>query len=261
MADILTKIAAYKREEVSALKRDTSEAGLLQVASHQPAPAGFERALRAAPLPALIAEVKKASPSKGVIREDFDPIAITRAYEAGGATALSCLTDGPSFQGSTSIFRAVRSVTSLPMLRKDFLVDPIQVIEARAMGADAILVILSMTDDMLNRDLIQTAQDLGMDALIETHDAKEIDRALGLDATLIGINNRNLKTFHTTLDTFAAHAAKIPDTAVRVAESGIFTPADVERLITDGATALLVGESLMRQDDVEAATRKLIATS
>ena len=259
MADILAKIAAYKREEVTALCARTTKADLLRAAKAQPAPRGFEAALRAAPLPALIAEVKKASPSKGVIREDFDPVAIARAYQAGGAAALSCLTDTPSFQGSEAIFRTVRAAVDLPMLRKDFLVDPIQVIEARAMGADAILVILSMTDDALNRDLIQTAQALGMDALIETHDAAEIDRALALNATLIGINNRNLKTFHTTLDTFAAHAAKIPDTAVRVAESGIFTPEDVERLIGDGATALLVGESLMRQDDVERATQKLIA--
>ena len=258
MADVLSRIAAYKREEVAALKRARTAASLLSEAKAAPAPRGFTAALKAAARPALIAEVKKASPSKGVIREDFDPVAIAKAYQAGGAACLSCLTDEPSFQGSEAIFRDVRAAVDLPMLRKDFLVDPIQVVEARAMGADAILVILAMTEDGLNAELMAAAAELGMDALVETHDAAEIDRAVELGATLIGINNRDLRTFHTTLDTFAAHASRLPSDVVRVAESGIFTRADVARLAKDGADAILVGESLMRAEDVEAATRELL---
>ena len=256
MADILAEIAAYKREEVAALRPRAS--ALIDAAAAQSPALGFERALRDAPSIALIAEIKKASPSKGLIRADFNPATIARAYQEGGATCLSCLTDGPSFQGSEAAFREARTACTLPMLRKDFMVDPLQVVEARAMGADAILVILAMTDDGLNAELMAAAAEMGMDALVETHDAAEIDRAIALGATLVGINNRDLRTFHTTLDTFTTLAARLPDTAVRVAESGIFTPADVVRVERDGADAILVGESLMRQADVAQATRSLL---
>jgi len=256
VADILAQIAAYKREEVAALRPRAN--ALLAEAAGQSTPRGFEIALRATASIALIAEIKKASPSKGLIREDFEPANIARAYQAGGATCLSCLTDGPSFQGSETAFREAREACTLPMLRKDFMVDPLQVIEARAMGADAVLVILAMTDDGLNAELMSTAKEMGMDALIETHDAAEIDRAIALGATLVGINNRDLKTFHTTLDTFSTLAARLPDTAVRVAESGIASAGDVARVRRDGADAILVGESLMRQADIQSATRALL---
>ena len=204
-----------------------------------------------------ICEVKKASPSKGVIREDFDPVAIAEAYEAGGAYCLSVLTDGPGFQGSTAIFAQVRAATDLPLLRKDFMIDTVQVREARAMGADAILVILAMTDDATSRALMEEANALGMDALVETHTEDEVRRAVDLGATLIGINNRNLHTFETSLDTFERLAPLVPQHIPLVAESGIFTRADVERMTAAGARAFLIGESLMRQDDVEEATRAL----
>ena len=256
--DVLAKIAAYKVDEVAALKRERGEATLLSDARAQAPARGFADALRAAPIPALIAEVKKASPSKGVIREDFDSVAIARAYERGGAAALSCLTDGPGFQGSNAIFAAVRGATALPILRKDFFLDTAQVVEARAMGADAVLVILAMVDDAVARDLMDAADEFGMDALVETHDEAEVDRALGLGATLVGVNNRDLRTFDTTLDTFARLSRRIPDSCLRVAESGIFTRVDVERVVGDGAQAILVGESLMRAEDVETATLALV---
>ena len=251
--DILAKIAAYKVDEVAAIDADDIERRLAEIT----APRGFEAALRQAAPPALICEVKKASPSKGVIREDFDPATIARAYEAGGATCLSVLTDGPGFQGSAEIFATVRATTDLPLLRKDFMIDPLQIREARAMGADAILVILAMTDDQTSRRLMDEAAALGMDALVETHDASEIQRAIDLGATLIGINNRDLRTFETSLDTFDSLANMIPSGAHKVAESGIFTRADIDRLTTSGAESFLIGESLMRQDDIEGATRTL----
>ncbi len=259
MADVLSRIAEYKREEVEALKAATTEAELMSSAQARNAPRGFRQALETGSVsaPAIIAEVKKASPSKGIIREDFDPVAIAKSYQSGGATCLSVLTDAPSFKGSNAIFEDVRVNVGLPMLRKDFMVDTIQVIESRALGADCILVILAMIDDALARDLIDTAQDLGMDALIETHDQSEVERALSLDATLIGINNRNLKTFETALDTFGPLARLVPDDTTLVAESGIFTFDDIERLTGEGAQAFLIGESLMRQKDVEQAVREL----
>lgn len=251
--DILAKIAAYKIDEVADIDMASVETAL----PHAPAPRGFLQALRAATQPALICEVKKASPSKGVIREDFDPVAIAKAYDSGGAACLSVLTDGPGFQGSAGIFADVRAATDLPLLRKDFMIDPRQVREARAMGADAILVILAMTNDVVSKTLIDEANALGMDVLVETHDEDELRRAIGLGAPLIGINNRDLRTFETTLDTFDRLAPSVPTGTLLVAESGIFTRQEIERLRRAGAQAYLIGESLMRQTDVEAATRAL----
>lgn len=262
MVDILDKIAAYKREEVAQLFTRTSAAELDAAAKRADAPRGFLRALelRAAYGPALIAEVKKASPSKGLIREDFDPATIAKAYENGGAACLSVLTDGPSFRGSEAAFRAARAATTLPALRKDFMVDTVQIAESRAMGADCILIIMSMIDDALAAELFASAAHYGMDALIETHDRTEVERALKLGGRLLGINNRNLRTFETSLTTFKKLATDIPSDAFLVAESGIFTADDVLELAGYGAQGYLVGESLMRQDDVEAATRALIGT-
>lgn len=258
--DILAHIAAYKRDEVAALQTRTPLDDLRQQAADISPPHGFLSTLRAASGPALIAEVKKASPSKGVIRADFDPVAITKAYEAGGARCLSVLTDGPGFQGSAEIFAQVRRTTALPLLRKDFMLDPIQIAESRLMGADAILVILAMVDDVTAQALINEAARFGMDALVETHNAGEMERALELGATLIGVNNRDLHTFHTSLDTFAPLAAMVPEPVTLIAESGIFTAADIERLSNEGAQGFLIGESLMRQDDVEMATRNILST-
>ncbi|WP_298912356.1 indole-3-glycerol phosphate synthase TrpC [uncultured Algimonas sp.] len=252
--DILARIATYKVGEVATIDDAAVERALDTVAP----PRGFLPALHDAQAPALICEVKKASPSKGVIREDFDPVAIAEAYDTGGATCLSVLTDGPGFQGSAAIFAEVRRNTALPLLRKDFMIDVRQVREARAMGADAILVILAMTDDRTSHRLMTEAASLGMDVLVETHDETEMRRAADLGARLVGINNRDLRTFDTSLDTFDRVAPLAPDDALLVAESGIFTRAHIDRLTGSGADAFLIGESLMRQDDVETATRTLI---
>lgn len=255
--DVLKKIAAYKADEVAALKaRTTIEALRAQVAA-LPQPRGFEVAIKAATGPALICEVKKASPSKGVIREDFDPVEIAKAYEQGGATCLSVLTDGPGFQGSNEIFEAVRAATNLPLLRKDFMLDPIQIAESAAMGADCVLIIMGMIDDDSAKALFDEATALGLDALIETHDEVELERAIKLGGSLIGINNRDLRTFDTTLDTFTRLAPLAPKGCTLIAESGIFTREDILRLANDGAQGYLIGESLMRQDDVEAAVQEL----
>ncbi len=260
MVDILNKIAAYKREEVAVLLGNVTRSELDTAAKEQGPARGFLAALEAKSStgPALIAEVKKASPSKGLIRADFDPKAIAKAYEAGGAACLSVLTDGPSFQGSEAAFKSARGSVSLPALRKDFMIDTVQIAQSRAMGADCILIIMAMIDDALAADLFAASQHYGMDALIETHDAEEVERALTLGGRLLGINNRNLRTFETKLETFKTTAANVPSDAFLVAESGIFTPDDVLELAGYGAQAYLVGESLMRQEDVMAATRILL---
>ncbi|MFN9849868.1 MAG: indole-3-glycerol phosphate synthase TrpC [Alphaproteobacteria bacterium] len=258
MSDILDRIAAYKREEVAVRKAAHPTIGTGGVTP----PRGFRAALIKAHGPgrlALIAEIKKASPSKGVIRADFDPPALARAYEAGGAACLSVLTDTPSFQGADAFLTAAREACALPCLRKEFLVDPWQVAESRALGADAILVILAMVDDGLAGELITEARRHGMDVLVEVHNAAEMARAGQLAADLVGINNRDLRTFVTDLGATERLAAAAPPGAILVTESGIFTSTDAARLERSGAAAMLVGESLMRQEDVEAATRSLLS--
>ena len=261
MTDILQTIAAYKREEVAARRAARTVADVEAAARLASPPRGFRAALERHHAPgrlALIAEIKKASPSKGLIRADFDPPALARAYEAGGAACLSVLTDGPSFQGDDGYLVAARAAVALPCIRKEFLVDPWQVAESRALGADAILVILAMIDDGLAAELMAQAARWGMDALVEVHDEAEMDRAAGLGATLVGVNNRDLRTFTVDLAITERLAARAPKGALLVTESGIFTAADAARLEAVGARAMLVGESLMRQADVEAATRALL---
>ena len=261
MTDVLSRIAAYKREDVAARKRATPQAEIEIRAAAASAPRGFRAALERvsdAGGPALIAEIKKASPSKGLIRPDFDPPALAQAYERGGAACLSVLTDGPSFQGDDAYLVQAREATALPCLRKDFLVDPWQVAESRALGADCILIILAMVDDALAAELLSEAERLGMDALVETHDEAEMSRACRLGGDLVGVNNRSLRTFEVDLEATERLSMLSPVRALLVAESGIFTPEDVERVADAHAQAILVGESLMRQDDVEAATRALV---
>jgi len=256
----LDEICAVKRDHVRDRKLEVSDSFLREQMRHQSAPRGFAAAIRAKAADgfALIAAIKKASPSKGLIRADFDPPSHARAYQAGGAACLSVLTDQPYFQGADEYLVTARAAVDLPCLRKDFMVDPWQVAESRALGADAILIIMAVLDDALAAEIEAEALSLGMDALIEVHDEDELERALKLQSPLLGINNRNLKTFETSLDQTERLAKLVPDDRIMVSESGIFTHEDCQRLSRSGARAFLVGESLMRQANVESATRELL---
>ena len=261
--DILKRITAYKLEEIAAAKQTAPMTALRDEAQNAPAVRGFANALTATAAqnrPALIAEIKKASPSKGLIRAEFDPPALARAYEQGGATCLSVLTDAPSFQGAAEFLSAARTTTALPVLRKDFMYDPYQVVEARAWGADAILIIMAAVTDTQAAELADAAAEWSMDVLYEVHNEEEMARLHALSPRLVGINNRDLRSFETSLDTTRNLRTRAPTGAFVISESGIGAHSDIVDLMNDGVSGFLVGESLMRQNDVTVATRKLLGS-
>ncbi len=260
-ANVLDKICAQTRQEVERRESAVTLETVKKLAGQASPPRGFEGALRAKKEkgePALIAEVKKASPSKGLIRADFNPAEIAKAYETGGATCLSVLTDIPYFQGHDDYLKAARAACSLPVLRKDFMLAPYQIYESRALGADCILLIMAALDDQQARMLQDLAKDLGMSVLVEVHDAQELERAIAIESSMIGVNARNLKTLEVDLQTAFDLAEKIPSSAIKIAESGIYSHDDLRALQAAGYSAFLVGESLMRQENIEAATRALL---
>ncbi len=257
MSDKLAEICAAKREHVATRKKQVSEQQLLELAKQTTMPRGFSHALKNAPT-GLIAEIKKASPSRGLIREDFNPAELAKAYAAGGATCLSVLTDEPYFQGQDHYLQEARAAVALPVLRKDFILDPYQVLESRSLGADCILLIMAALAPALASELESVARELGMDVLLEIHNEAELNQALSLKSPLIGINNRNLKTLEVNLDTTVALAGSIPDDKIIICESGIKSHSDIQRMKQNGVHCFLVGESLMLQADVTAATKKLL---
>ncbi len=262
MSDVLQEICVKKREHVATMKSRRPMSVVLEDTNTASAPRGFHAALKASVAAGrygLIAEIKRASPSKGLIRKDFNPSTIALAYERGGASCLSVLTDGPYFSGADDHLSAARAVVNLPALRKDFMVDPYQIVEARALGADCILLIMAVLEDGLAREMEALAHAHGMDALIEVHDETELDRALKLSSPLIGINNRNLKTLKTDTATTLRLAPLVPEDRMVVCESGLKEADDLARMSAAGANCFLIGESLMREPDIEAATAGLLA--